>query len=102
MRAADLIQTFYSKKSLSLIGVSTWMSKGFASTYRGSFSWIKAITTRMIISASCLLRKKKSLLLLLRVTCSPLLILCALTTISLSDAWRKIFFSRPTENSLLR
>ena len=88
-------------RSPFLIGVRTWISKGFASTYFGSFSWISAITTRMIMSASYLLRKKKSRLLLSRTTCSPLLILCAFTTISLSDACRKIFLSSTTGNAML-
>ena len=55
-----------------------------------------------LLAVLLLKRKKKSRLLLSRITCSPLLILCAFTTISLSDACRKIFLSSTTGNASLR
>ena len=55
-----------------------------------------------MISASYLFRKKKSLLLLLIWTCSPLFILWAFTTISLSDACLNILVSSTTGKHLLR
>ena len=50
----------------------------------------------MITSASYRFKKKKSMLLLSKETCSPRLILCAFTIISLVDACRKIFVSITT------
>ena len=46
------------------IGVSTWISYGFALTYLGSFFWISVSRTLMITFGSCLFKKKKSRLLL--------------------------------------
>ena len=78
------------------IGVSTWISNGSALTYLGSLCWISWIQMLMITFASYRFRKKKSRLLLSKITGSPRLILCALTMMSLSDAWRKIRFRRTT------
>ena len=83
------------------MGVNTWMSNGVALTYRGSLSWISWIICLYMTFTSLLSSRKKSFDLLSNAICSPLLMRCALTTMSLCPACRKIFSSVTMGNALL-